>query len=60
LPEPLRSLSAAAPTVVLVDLGRALVGQANAYPLWVSELGTAAWLVATFMLMLRKLEWGLG
>jgi hypothetical protein len=32
----------------------------DAYPLWVSALGTAAWLAATFVLMLRKLEWGLG
>lgn len=59
LPEPLRSACAAIPTAVLVDLGRALTGQAFAYPAWISGLSLLAWLAATLILMLQRLEWGL-
>jgi len=58
LPEPLRSLCAAIPTAALVDMGKALTGHLHAYPLWVSALSVAAWLSATLVLMLKKLEWG--
>ena len=59
LPEPLRSVCVAIPTTVLVDLGRALSGQAFAYPVWASLLSLLVWLATTAILMLRKLEWGL-
>lgn len=59
LPEPLRSACIAIPTTVLVDLGRAVTGQAYAYPAWLSALSIGVWLATTLILMLRKLEWGL-
>ncbi|MEM1509222.1 MAG: ABC transporter permease [Thermofilaceae archaeon] len=58
LPEPLRTACAAIPTAVLIDLGRALSGQAAAFPIWLSTASIAVWLIATFLLMKYRFKWG--
>lgn len=58
LPEPLRTACAAIPTTALVDLGRALSGQAAAYPIWLSAASIAVWTVTTFTLMKYRFKWG--
>jgi len=59
LPEPLRTACAAIPTTALVDLGRALTGQAAAYPVPLSAASVAAWLTATVLLVAMRMRWGL-
>ncbi len=57
-PEPLRTACAAIPTTALVDLGRALSGQAAAYPVWLSAASIVLWTAITFTLMKYRFKWG--
>jgi len=58
IPERLRPLALIAPTSALVDLGRALCGLQNFYPLWASAASITAWSIAAALLSASKMKWG--
>jgi len=58
IPEQLRLLALIAPTSALVDLGRALCGLQNFYPLWASAASITAWSIAAALLSASKMKWG--
>jgi len=58
IPEQLRPIALIAPTSALVDLGRALCGLQNFYPLWASAASVAAWSVVAALLSASKMKWG--
>jgi len=58
IPEQLRPIALIAPTSALVDLGRALCGLQNFYPLWASAASITAWSIAVVLLSTSKMKWG--
>jgi ABC-2 type transport system permease protein len=59
LPEPLRSISAAIPTVALSEVTRLLSTGTCTIPIQLTIASTAAWLTATAIATLKALKWGL-